>query len=80
MVRVEVTITPVEKTGEPAPDFRVTAQGAEIGAGWTHTTRGNGTEYVGLKLDDRSFAQPVWANLVSAAGNAFELVWGRWSA
>jgi uncharacterized protein (DUF736 family) len=80
MVRAKVTIIPVEKTGETAPDFRVTAQGAEIGAGWTHTAKGSGVEYIRLKLDDPSFAQPVWANLVRSAESEFELVWGRWSA
>ncbi len=52
---------------------------AEIGAGWTKTSQG-GREYLALKLDDPSFAAPVYANLVEGEdGTAHRLIWSRQS-
>ncbi len=78
-VRAKVTIALIDKASATAPDFRVTAQGAEIGAGWTHTAKGTRAAYVRIKLVDPSFPQPLWANLVQKADNKFDLLWGRWS-
>jgi uncharacterized protein (DUF736 family) len=70
-----VTIKPVEKAGERSPDYRVFAGKAEFGAGWKKTSKDE-NEYVSLKLDDPSFAEPMNAALVVIDG-VHTLVWSR---
>ncbi len=51
----------------------------EIGAGWTKTSQG-GRDYLALKLDDPSFAAPMFANLVEAEDSeSYRLLWSRQS-
>ena len=75
-LKAKVAITPVEKRGDTAPDFRVFVGKVEIGAGWSRTSKGNGREFVSVKLDDPSFAAPIYANLVERDGQ-HELIWSR---
>ena len=50
---------------------------AEIGAGWTKKSN-EGRDYLGLKLDDPSFTQPIYANLFDdEEGDTFSLIWSR---
>lgn len=74
-LKAKVTITPAEKRGESQPDFRVFVAKVEIGAGWARTSKG-GRDFVSLKLDDPSFAAPIYANLVERDGQ-HELIWSR---
>ena len=74
-VKTKINITPVEKSGEKAPDFRVYAGNAEIGAAWSATSK-EGKAYLSVKLDDPSFTKPILARLVETEqGHA--LVWTR---
>ena len=74
-LKAKLTFSPVEKTAEKAPDFRVYAGGAEIGAAWSQTSKDN-KPYLSVKLDDPSFAAPILARLVETEkGHA--LVWNR---
>jgi uncharacterized protein (DUF736 family) len=74
-VKAKVKITPVEKSGEKAPDFRVYSGNAEIGAAWSATSK-EGKAYLSVKLDDPSFAKPILARLIQTdKGHA--LVWTR---
>jgi uncharacterized protein (DUF736 family) len=74
-VKAKVTISPIEKTSEKAPDFRVYGGAAEIGAAWSATSK-EGKAYLSVKLDDPSFATPILARLVEMdKGHA--LVWTR---
>jgi uncharacterized protein (DUF736 family) len=74
-VKAKVTISPIAKTGEKAPDFRVYAGNAEIGAAWSATSK-EGKAYLSVKLDDPSFAAPILGRLVETdKGHA--LVWTR---
>lgn len=66
-LKAKVAITPVEKRGDTAPDYRVFVAKVEIGAGWARTSKG-GRELVSVKLDDPSFAAPIYANLIERAG------------
>ena len=67
-----------DKTKDNAPDFRVYAGPAEIGAAWKKTAQDTGREYLSVKLDDPSFAQPIYASLVEAeGGKEFNLIWSR---
>ena len=74
-VKAKVTISPIEKSGEKAPDFRVYADDAEIGAAWS-TTSQEGNTYLSVKLDDPSFPAPILARLVEK-DQGYVLVWTR---
>ncbi|MFC5567074.1 DUF736 domain-containing protein [Rubellimicrobium aerolatum] len=73
-----VRIVPAEtRASDSAPSHRVFVGAAEIGAGWTKTSQG-GRAYLALKLDDPSFAAPVFANLVEGEdGESYRLIWSR---
>ena len=74
-LKAKLTITAVEKATEKAPDFRVYAGAAEIGAAWSSTSKDN-KPYLSVKLDDPSFPASIIARLISNdQGHA--LVWNR---
>ena len=75
-LKAKVAIMPVAKRGESQPDYRVFVGKVEIGAGWSRTSKGNGREFVSVKLDDPSFAAPIYANLVERDGQ-HQLIWSR---
>lgn len=65
------------RTNESAPSHRVLVGRAEIGAAWTKQSN-EGRDYLGIKLDDPSFAAPIYANLFDdEGGNGFSLIWSR---
>lgn len=75
-VKAKVNISPVEKSGDKAPDFRIYAGKAEIGAAWSQTTKEGNKPYLSVKLDDPSFAAAINCRLVETEqGHA--LVWTR---
>ena len=76
-ISVKATIRPVAKDNERSPDYRVTANSVEIGAGWSKTTKDTGAEYLSLKLDDPSFTAPVYASLVQGDKGEHKLIWSR---
>ncbi|AQQ05414.1 hypothetical protein B0E33_19070 [Roseibium algicola] len=66
-----------KKASEGAPDFRVYAGPAELGAAWKSKTNDNQSrEYLSVLLDDPSFSNPIRAALFEEEGTAF-LVWNR---
>ena len=66
-----------QKKSEGAPDFRVYAGKAELGAAWKAKTNGEESrEYLSVLLDDPSFAEPIRAALFEEDGTAY-LVWNR---
>jgi len=62
-----------------APAFRVyTADEIELGAAWRKAGKETGSIYYDVKLDDPTFARPIFCRLVQAKnGNGFLLVWER---
>lgn len=61
-INVKAKIVPnKEKANDKAPDYRVYAGGAELGAGWLEQSKDEEREYLSLKLDDPSFAAPIRA-------------------
>jgi len=65
------------KSSEGAPDFRVFAGRAELGAAWKAKSGvGEAREYLSVMLDDPSFPEPIRAALFEEEGVAF-LVWNR---
>lgn len=78
-VNTKAKIVPVERDNDRAPDFRIYSGAIEFGGGWTKTAQGSGRDYISVKMDDPSFAKPIYASLVDAdeTGNVFHLIWSR---
>jgi uncharacterized protein (DUF736 family) len=77
-LNVKTTIRPVDKEHDKAPDFRIYAGQTEFGAAWKKSSR-EGREYISAKLDDPSFAAPIYATLTEAeeGSDSFNLIWSR---
>lgn len=77
--------TPVEivpndgKTTDLQPDYRVVANGVEVGAGWNRVGEQSGKEYVSLSLAAPEFGpRRLYANMGRAAGKGeddFAIIW-----
>ena len=76
-LNVKAAIKPCDRDSDKAPNYRVTANGVEFGAGWSRTARETGAEYLSLKLDDPSFTAPVYASLVHGDKGEHKLIWSR---
>ena len=60
-----------------APSHKVFVGRAELGAGWSKTSR-EGRKYLSLKLDDPSFTAPIYASLFDDEdGETYNLIWTR---
>lgn len=66
---------PADTGNDKAPDFRIFAGHTELGAAWKKTSREN-REYISVKLDDPSFAAPIYASLVEV-DDGYNLIWSR---
>lgn len=71
-----VKFVPAEGDNEKGPDFRVFAGATEFGAAWKKRSD-KGNDYLSVKLDDPSFAAPIYASLVEAEGEELALIWSR---
>ena len=77
-LNVKAKIIRVERTSDDAPDFRVFAGTVEFGAGWQKQARESGRDYISIKLDDPSFAAPIYATLTEVQGqDGLQLIWSR---
>jgi len=80
-IRTEIEIIPnVRKTGDTQPDYRVSANGVEVGAGWVRRGEMSGKDYVSLSLAAPEFGpRRLYANLGRAAGqdddDAYAIIW-----
>ncbi len=74
MLDTKLTIVEIEKQGD-GPDYRVFSSQAEVGTGWTRTDQA-GRDYVSLRLDDPTFAEPINGNLIEIDGE-YSLMWSR---
>jgi uncharacterized protein (DUF736 family) len=63
-IDVKATIKPVAKDNERSPDYRVIANGIELGAGWSKAAKDTGAQYVSIKLDDPCFTAAIYVTLV----------------
>ncbi len=77
-INVKVRIVANEaKASEDAPDFRVLAGRAELGAAWKARTSGaEPRDYLSVVLDDPGFPEPIRAALFEEDGTAW-LIWSR---
>ena len=71
----QASMRPVQSEGEKSPDYRVFTGQTEFGAAWKKTSREN-RDYLSVKLDDPSFAGPIYATLVDA-DDGYALIWSR---
>lgn len=78
-INVKAKIVPNrEKANDKAPDYRVYAGGAELGAGWREKSKEDEKEYLSLKLDDPSFAAPIRAAFFeNAEEGTGVMMWSR---
>ena len=80
-IRTEIEIIPnSRKTGDTQPDYRVSANGVEVGAGWVRRGEMSGKDYVSLSLAAPEFGpRRLYANLGRAAAqdddDAFAIIW-----
>ncbi|WP_050406840.1 DUF736 domain-containing protein [Bradyrhizobium embrapense] len=79
-IRAHIDIVPSAKSTEAQPDFRILAQGVEIGAGWIRRGESSGKDYVSLSLAAPELgSRKLYANLGRAVGlgddNGFFLIW-----
>jgi len=79
-IRAEIDIVANDKkTTDTQPDYRVTSDGVEIGAGWLRRSETSGRDYVSLSLAAPEFGpRRLYANLGRAAGEAedrFAVIW-----
>jgi Uncharacterized conserved protein len=76
-LKAKTTIRPVDKEGDKAPDYRLAVGTVECGAGWKKTSREN-RDYLSVKLDDPSFAAPIYATLIETdTAGEYSLIWSR---
>ena len=67
-----------QKNVPSAPDFRVFAGTAEIGAAWRKTSADDNTSYLRVRLDDPSFREPIRAALMEKSDDGLlRLLWRR---
>lgn len=80
-IRTDIEIIPnSRKSGDTQPDYRVSAAGVEVGAGWIRRGEMSGKDYVSLSLAAPEFGpRRLYANLGRAAGqdddDAFAIIW-----
>ena len=72
----KVAFVPVEKPTEKGPVYRVLLGDSEIGAGWKRTSKA-GNAYISVKLDDPSFARPIYCVLTKSDKAGYTLQWDR---
>jgi len=66
------------KETDGAPDFRIMAGTAEIGAAWRKTKQGSEGTYLRVKLDDPTLPHPIWGALLEATEDGVaRLIWRR---
>ena len=78
-LNVKAKFIPADKESDKAPDYRILAGSVEFGAAWKKTAQ-NGREYLSVRLDDPSFAAPIFANLIEGDDANHQLIWSRRSA
>lgn len=74
--KARVSFVPMESDNDQAPDYRVFAGPAELGAAWSRQSEA-GKAYFSVKLDDPSFTAPIFARLIDAQDKGWQLVWSR---
>lgn len=78
-LNVPLTMEPIAKTSENAPDFRIYSGRAEVGAGWKNIGRESRAEYISVAFESPELPKKIFANLGQAAGqddeDVFAIIW-----
>lgn len=80
-IRADIEIVPnTRKASDRQPDYRVLANGVEVGAAWNRRSETSGNDYVSLSLAAPEFGpRRLYANLGRAAGqddeDSFAIIW-----
>lgn len=75
-IKAKATLQPNNKASDLAPDYRIYAGGAEIGAAWVKTSRME-RPYLSVKLDDPSFPGAIFCRLIELEKGRHQLLWSR---
>lgn len=76
-VIAKVTFEAIEADGK-GPDFRITAQGADLGAAWKKTSERTGKDYLSVSLKSPFLPGQVYAALIETDEEGkFALVWNE---
>lgn len=75
-LKAKMTIQPNMKKNELAPDYRIFANGVEIGAAWAKTSQAE-RSYLSVKLDDPSFPGAIHCRLIELDSGRHHLLWSR---
>lgn len=75
-MKAKATFQPIEKRHDRMPDFRIYANGSEIGAAWAKTSE-NERPYLSVKLDDPSFGDAIYCRLIETEAGRHQLLWSR---
>ena len=70
-----VSFEAIEKKGN-GPDYRITIEGAELGAAWKKTSE-KGTEYLSAQIDSPLFPAPVNLAVFARESGKQVAVWDR---
>ena len=77
-VKAQLVPNREKSKSKEAPDFRLYAGGAELGAAWRQATKDGETPYLAIRLDDPSFAQPMRAAFFeNESEGTGVMVWNR---
>ena len=78
-INVKAQLVPnSDKASDGAPDFRLYAGGAELGAAWQQESKDGETPYLAVKLDDPGFEKPLRAAFFEKEEDGSGvLVWNR---
>mgnify|MGYP000669214463 CR=1 FL=1 len=79
-LNAKVRFVPVEKDNDKSPDFRIIAgtTNVELGAAWQKRSTETDRDYLSVKLDDPTFAAPIYATLVETeTPGEYALIWSR---
>ena len=76
-LNVKARIARVEAPTEKGPQFKIYSGNVEFGAAWQKTSE-QGRDYLSVKLDDPSFAAPIYATLTELdRTDSLQLIWSR---
>ncbi|MFS2153839.1 MULTISPECIES: DUF736 domain-containing protein [unclassified Rhizobium] len=76
-MNIKARIDRVESPSEKGPQYRIYSGAVEFGAAWKKTSD-QGRDYLSIKLDDPSFAAPIYATLADVEGeDDLKLIWSR---
>jgi uncharacterized protein (DUF736 family) len=79
-ITTQLSIVPIDRTNDQAPDYRVTANGVEVGDGWSRQARDSGNTYVNLNLSAPEFGHhAISCRLVKMTtpqdGHTHQILW-----